>query len=242
MGEKEWFFFSLKDRKYPTGLRTNRATTAGYWKITGKDKEIFNSHTSEIMGMKKTLVFYRGRAPRGEKTNWVMHEYSQQSKTTFEDQKEWVVCRVFKKSSRERMCLSNQPQPDQKLQKSSACMSSVMQTNPYELTSSRNSSTELTRQYRGMLGLSPLIQPQFGSAGSFTPSSALSLFHPTVAAMEAWTDRILPNSDIGFGSDIGYAPAKVWLPQVDSNVELENYCPPRLSGKETRESLIKPSV
>ncbi|KAK3002465.1 hypothetical protein RJ639_022105 [Escallonia herrerae] len=29
MGEREWYFFSLRDRKYPTGLRTNRATGAG---------------------------------------------------------------------------------------------------------------------------------------------------------------------------------------------------------------------
>ncbi|KAK2441830.1 protein CUP-SHAPED COTYLEDON [Trifolium repens] len=39
MGEREWYLFSLRDRKYPTGLRTNRATGAGYWKATGKAKK-----------------------------------------------------------------------------------------------------------------------------------------------------------------------------------------------------------
>ncbi|XP_048445795.1 protein CUP-SHAPED COTYLEDON 3 isoform X2 [Pyrus x bretschneideri] len=97
MGEKEWYFFNLRDRKYPTGLRTNRATEAGYWKTTGKDKEIH--HTGVLVGMKKTLVFYKGRAPRGEKSNWVMHEYRLENKHPFNSSKEeWVVCRVFQKS------------------------------------------------------------------------------------------------------------------------------------------------
>ncbi|XP_022773740.1 NAC domain-containing protein 92-like [Durio zibethinus] len=101
MGEKEWYFFCVRDRKYPTGLRTNRATEAGYWKATGKDREIFKAKT--LVGMKKTLVFYKGRAPKGGKTNWVMHEYRLEGKySTYNLPKtaknEWVICRVFQKS------------------------------------------------------------------------------------------------------------------------------------------------
>ncbi|XP_068659501.1 NAC domain-containing protein 87-like isoform X2 [Aristolochia californica] len=103
MGEKEWYFFCQRDRKYPTGMRTNRATEAGYWKATGKDKEIYKGKGC-LVGMKKTLVFYRGRAPKGEKTNWVMHEYRLEGKLSYYNlqktaKDEWVVCRVFHKNT-----------------------------------------------------------------------------------------------------------------------------------------------
>ncbi|XP_051126582.1 protein CUP-SHAPED COTYLEDON 3 isoform X2 [Andrographis paniculata] len=101
MGEREWYFFSLRDRKYPTGLRTNRATGAGYWKATGKDREVYGSGSGvqALVGMKKTLVFYKGRAPRGQKTNWVMHEYrlSHSSSQSHNTKDEWVMCRIFYK-------------------------------------------------------------------------------------------------------------------------------------------------
>lgn len=110
MGEKEWYFFCQRDRKYPTGMRTNRATEAGYWKATGKDKEIYRGKGC-LVGMKKTLVFYRGRAPKGEKTNWVMHEYRLEGKFSYYNlpksaKDEWVVCRVFHKNS---TCIKKNP-------------------------------------------------------------------------------------------------------------------------------------
>ncbi|KAK4759021.1 hypothetical protein SAY87_020322 [Trapa incisa] len=78
-GEKEWYFFSPRDRKYPNGARPNRAAASGYWKATGTDKAITASSSTwnrnEHIGVKKALVFYKGRPPKGTKTNWIMHEY-----------------------------------------------------------------------------------------------------------------------------------------------------------------------
>ncbi|XP_028804379.1 NAC domain-containing protein 7 isoform X1 [Neltuma alba] len=94
--QNEWYFFSHKDKKYPTGTRTNRATKAGFWKATGRDKAIYSRHF--LIGMRKTLVFYKGRAPNGQKSDWIMHEYRLETNENATPQEEgWVVCRVFKK-------------------------------------------------------------------------------------------------------------------------------------------------
>ncbi|KAK4844379.1 hypothetical protein QYF36_019475 [Acer negundo] len=97
--DPEWYFFGPRDRKYPNGFRTNRATRAGYWKSTGKDRRV--SYQNRAIGMKKTLVYYRGRAPQGIRTDWVMHEYrldDKECEDTSGIQDSYALCRVFKKN------------------------------------------------------------------------------------------------------------------------------------------------
>lgn len=72
-GENEWYFFSPRDRKYPNGARPNRAAVSGYWKATGTDKAIYSG--AKYVGVKKALVFYQGKPPKGIKSDWIMHEY-----------------------------------------------------------------------------------------------------------------------------------------------------------------------
>ncbi|KAK4486049.1 hypothetical protein RD792_008712 [Penstemon davidsonii] len=91
--EQERYFFSTKEVKYPNGNRSNRATGSGYWKATGLDKQIVSSKNNEIVGMKKTLVFYRGKPPKGLRTDWIMHEY----RLVNNGQENWVLCRIFLK-------------------------------------------------------------------------------------------------------------------------------------------------
>ncbi|CAL0318018.1 unnamed protein product [Lupinus luteus] len=106
--QNDWYVFSHKDKKYPTGTRTNRATVAGFWKATGRDKVIYSN--GKRIGMRKTLVFYQGRAPHGQKSDWIMHEYRLDDNNTNNtivssvmgdggQEEGWVVCRIFKKKN-----------------------------------------------------------------------------------------------------------------------------------------------
>lgn len=76
IGEREWYFFVHRDRRHGHGGRPNRTTKDGFWKATGSDRQIRSlTEPKKVLGLKKTLVYYKGRAPRGNKTDWVMNEY-----------------------------------------------------------------------------------------------------------------------------------------------------------------------
>lgn len=74
-GEKECYFYCPRDRKYRNSARPNRVTGAGFWKATGTDRPIYSSDGTKCIGLKKSLVFYRGKAAKGIKTDWMMHEF-----------------------------------------------------------------------------------------------------------------------------------------------------------------------
>ncbi|XP_031474684.1 NAC domain-containing protein 83-like [Nymphaea colorata] len=113
-GENAKYFFTRKETKYPNGKRSNRACASGYWKATGKDRAVHASRSNLVVGMKKSLVFYRGKAPKGAKTEWVMHEYrlsdfglqpfvSLQMKNSIQiPMEDWVLCRIFQKKTAQR--------------------------------------------------------------------------------------------------------------------------------------------
>ncbi|XP_076884087.1 NAC domain-containing protein 83-like [Bidens hawaiensis] len=108
--EQERFFFSTKEVKYPNGNRSNRATISGYWKATGLDKQIVTSGNNQVVGLKKTLVFYRGKPPNGSRTDWIMHEYrlaTPQPNNPTQGSENWVICRIFLKKRGSKVSKNN---------------------------------------------------------------------------------------------------------------------------------------
>ncbi|CAK9164701.1 unnamed protein product [Ilex paraguariensis] len=102
LGEKEWYFFTPRDRKYRNGSRPDRKAGDGYWKATGADKLV--KCKGVTVGYRKALVFYEGRPPKGNKTNWIMHEYRvdepprKRSGGNSMRLDDWVLCRIYKKA------------------------------------------------------------------------------------------------------------------------------------------------
>ncbi|XP_043701991.1 transcription factor JUNGBRUNNEN 1-like [Telopea speciosissima] len=108
-GDKEWYFFCVRGRKYRNSIRPNRVTGSGFWKATGIDRPIYSvAENHDCIGLKKSLVYYRGRAGKGTKTDWMMHEFrlpanvkssnNPNSKNTTQEAEIWTLCRIFKRN------------------------------------------------------------------------------------------------------------------------------------------------
>ncbi|XP_066331859.1 transcription factor JUNGBRUNNEN 1-like [Miscanthus floridulus] len=113
-GEKEWYFFCLRGRKYRNSIRPNRVTGSGFWKATGIDRPIYpaaaagsaaTANPGESIGLKKSLVYYRGSAGKGTKTDWMMHEFrlppaaaATDASPSMQEAEVWTICRIFKRN------------------------------------------------------------------------------------------------------------------------------------------------
>ncbi|XWS66631.1 hypothetical protein CRYUN_Cryun05aG0216600 [Craigia yunnanensis] len=100
---EQWFFFIPRQKSEARGGRPRRLTTTGYWKATGSPGCVYSSNNRPI-GVKRTMVFYNGRAPNGRKTEWKMNEYkaieeaASSNGATSTLRHEFSLCRVYKKS------------------------------------------------------------------------------------------------------------------------------------------------
>uniref|UniRef100_A0ACD5ZG34 Uncharacterized protein n=1 Tax=Avena sativa TaxID=4498 RepID=A0ACD5ZG34_AVESA len=103
--EREWYFFVPRDgggrgKLQGAGGRPSRTTERGFWKATGSDRAVrCAADPKRLVGLKKTLVYYQGRAPRGSKTDWVMNEYRlPEVDGGTGEQQEVVLCKVYRKA------------------------------------------------------------------------------------------------------------------------------------------------
>uniref|UniRef100_A0A7N0RG87 NAC domain-containing protein n=1 Tax=Kalanchoe fedtschenkoi TaxID=63787 RepID=A0A7N0RG87_KALFE len=166
-GDQEWYFFCLRGRKYRNSVRPNRVTGSGFWKATGIDKPIYSfKQPHEFIGLKKSLVYYRGSAGKGTKTDWMMHEFrlppqrrnsaGQQpqqhsslakSSNIALEAEVWTLCRIFKRVScyKKYVPSHNQQQPKRNIASSLTDSSSKTCSNESDHNNSHyndNSSSE----------------------------------------------------------------------------------------------------
>ncbi|KAK9123701.1 hypothetical protein Sjap_013303 [Stephania japonica] len=112
--DKEWYFFTPRERRYKNGDRPNRnVAELGFWKATGLDKKIRETGPSgtRLLGTKKALVFYEGKQSKeNKKTNWTMHEYTvldiERPKHT-KRLDNWVLCKIYKKKKKKSLSRSS---------------------------------------------------------------------------------------------------------------------------------------
>ncbi|PQQ05696.1 NAC domain-containing protein 60 [Prunus yedoensis var. nudiflora] len=70
------FFFNEPAYMSPNGDSCFRTTNEGFYKSTGKPREIEDELSKAVIGEKRYMPFYEGRAPEHKLTKYVLHQFS----------------------------------------------------------------------------------------------------------------------------------------------------------------------
>ncbi|XP_028114700.1 NAC transcription factor 29-like [Camellia sinensis] len=168
---EQWFFFIPRQEKEARGGRPNRLTTSGYWKAIGSPGYVYSSR-NRVIGMKKTMVFYRGRAPTGRKTEWKMNEYraiereASSSSAIPKLRPEFSLCRVYKKLKCLR-AFDRRPSPEVPVTGQEAMVHQVIAHHGTEATTSHQNRPTMERFW---------LRPEFSLCRVYKKSKCLRAF------------------------------------------------------------------
>ncbi|KAL5553790.1 hypothetical protein UlMin_041191 [Ulmus minor] len=222
-GEKEWYFYCPRDRKYRNSARPNRVTGAGFWKATGTDRPIYSSEGTKCIGLKKSFVFYKGRAAKGVKTDWMMHEFRLPSLTdslpskrlldkSFPANDSWAICRIFKKtSSSAQRALSH------------SWVSTLQEANPSEMINKASQNSQFSSE--NICTTTTTTSPiQFCCSttnnniqNSSTTANSATFSPPDFVSYKPYQNPILSNGD--FTSSFLYSPPETLSTPAKSTVD-----------------------
>ncbi|XP_030456890.1 NAC domain-containing protein 90-like [Syzygium oleosum] len=103
---EQWFFFAPMQERKARGGRPSQSMATGYRKATGSPGYVYSSD-NKVIGVKKSMVFYMGKAPTGRKTPWKLNEYRAIELSTTNPnstssnisipklRREFILCRVY---------------------------------------------------------------------------------------------------------------------------------------------------
>ncbi|XP_050142130.1 NAC domain-containing protein 5-like isoform X2 [Malus sylvestris] len=94
--DQEWYLFSTYKKNSKNQIV--RATKEGFWKVTGERKQVKTEDKRSVIGEKRILTFKQGRVRNPQKTDWVMHEYYIPQTNPNDNQRDFVLCCIKKKS------------------------------------------------------------------------------------------------------------------------------------------------
>ncbi|KAH6831553.1 glyoxal oxidase-related protein [Perilla frutescens var. hirtella] len=111
--DRDRYFFTNRELNIRNVMnRSSRGSGSdGFWKVTGSDKRIVCSKRMPIVGIRRTLVLYKGKHPCAVRTDWFMHVYcialsgnagciihhKRHSQSGMIQVGKWVLCHVFMK-------------------------------------------------------------------------------------------------------------------------------------------------